>query len=68
MMWGLMRTDQLAIATILAVFAATMFLATNLFVSTKSAKAFLSLGQVRITNGVSAGQVWAERTSTVPLY
>jgi hypothetical protein len=63
-----MRTDQLAIAAIVAVFAATMFLATNLFLSTKSAIAAVSLDQGRKTNGIFVRHVRAERTGSVPQY
>ena len=63
-----MRTDQLAIAAIVAVFAATMFLATNLFLSTKSAIAAVSLDKGRKTNGIFVRHVRAERTGSVPQY
>jgi hypothetical protein len=64
-----MRTDQLAIAAIVAVFAATMFLATNLFLSTKSARAAaVTLDQGRKTNGIFVRHVRAERTGSVPQY
>jgi hypothetical protein len=63
-----MRTDQLAIAAIVAVFAATMFLATNLFLSAKSAKAAVSLDQGRKTNSIFVRHLRAERTGSVPQY
>jgi hypothetical protein len=63
-----MRTDQLAIAAIVAIFAATMLLATNFFLSTKSASAAVPFDGSRITNGILVRRVRAERTYPAPQY
>jgi hypothetical protein len=59
-----MRTDQLATAAIVAIFVATISLTTNLFLSTKSARASAPIDQLRKAKDTLARHVQAKRISS----